>query len=103
MRPQVVSLAAVADSAPIPMDRLQAPFAVGMGLVFTGTATAGVQHTFDDLLGGVTPTWFDHATLAAKTTNTDGNYAFPVTAIRLHVTAWTTGTVTLTILQGSRS
>ena len=100
MRPQVVTLSAVADSAPIPMDWTQDPFAIGLGLIFTGTATAGVQHTFDDILSGVTPTWYDHSTLVAKTTNTDGNYAFPVTAIRLHVTAWTSGNVTLNILQG---
>jgi hypothetical protein len=101
MRPQVVSLGAVATSNPLIMDRKQNPFAVGMGLIFTGTATASVEHTFDDILGGATPTWIPHSTLAAKTTNSDGNYAFPVTAIRLNVTAWTSGTVTLTALQGS--
>ncbi|MBF9664243.1 hypothetical protein, partial [Streptococcus pseudopneumoniae] len=73
MRPQVVSLGAVATSAAIPMDRIQAPFAVGMGLVFTGTATATVEHCFDDILAGATPTWIPHSTLAAKTTNSDGN------------------------------
>lgn len=101
MRPQVVSLSAVATSAPLPMDRLQAPFSVGFGVVLTGTATYSVEHTFDDILGGATATWFPHTSVAAQTTNKDGNYAFPVTAIRLNVTAWTSGPVTLTVLQGS--
>jgi hypothetical protein len=103
MRPQYVSLGAVADSAPIPMDRRQAPFAVGLGLAFTGTATASVQHTFDDLSLGAPTTWFDHSVLVGKSVNSDSNYAFPVTAIRLRVTAWTSGSVTLSILQGERS
>lgn len=45
---------------------------------------------------------FDHPTVTAKTTATDGNYAFPVKAMRLNVTAYTSGKATLTALQGER-
>lgn len=106
MRPQVTAtVAAVAASAPLIMDRKQNPFSVGFGVVISGTLTYSVEHTFDDLLGGtytaLTATWFPNATVAAQSTSKDGNYAYPVTAIRLNVTAYTSGGATLTALQGS--
>lgn len=44
---------------------------------------------------------FNNAVIVAQTAAKDANYAFPVRAIRLNVTAYTSGKVTLTILQGS--
>lgn len=101
MRPQTVTVSGVGTSAWIPLNTKQTPFNVGFGCVITGTATYTVQHTFDDVLAGATATAFDNSSVAAETTNMDGNYAFPVSAIRLNVTA-STGSVTLTVLQGSR-
>lgn len=101
MRPQVVTLSSATTSSPLPMDTKQSPFSVGIGVTVTGTATYTVEHTFDDVLGGATPVWLPNATLAAATTSQSGNYAFPVTAIRLNVTAWTSGNVVMTVLQGS--
>lgn len=102
MRPQVVSVSTVAASAPLVMDRKQNPVNIGFGVVLTGgTPTYTVEHTFDDILGGATATWFPHTSVAAQTTNKDGNYAFPITAIRLNVTVNAAGTATLTVLQGS--
>jgi hypothetical protein len=43
---------------------------------------------------------FDHEGMTGKTANEDGNYAFPVAAVRLNVTAYTGGKATLTIHQG---
>jgi hypothetical protein len=83
------------------MDRKQNPFNVGFAVVVSGTLTYSVEHTFDDILGGATATWFPHSSIAAQTTSKDGNYAFPVTAIRLNVTAYTSGGATMTVLQGS--
>lgn len=89
-------------SNPVPMDHYESPFNVGLGAVVTGTATYTVQHTFDDPFSATfvasSATWFDHASLAAKTTSSDGNYAFPVRAIRLEQTAGT-GSVSLVIVQ----
>lgn len=99
MRPQTVTVSGVGTSAWIPLNTKQTPFNVGFGCVINGTATYTVQHTFDNVLAGETATSFDNSTVAAETTNMDGNYAFPVSAIRLNVTA-STGSVTLTILQG---
>lgn len=95
MRPITVTQATVAASAPIGMDREQAPFAVGFGVIASGTVTYTVQHTFDDV------NWFNHGTVVNATTSLDGNYAFPVSAIRLNVTAGT-GSATITILQATR-
>ena len=100
MRPQTVTVAATGTSAWIPLDPKQTPFNVGFGCVITGLPTYTVQHTFDNVLAGETATAFDNATVAGETTNMDGNYAFPVAAIRLNVTAGT-GSVTMKILQGS--
>lgn len=75
------------------------PFNVGLAAVISGTVTYTVEHTFDDVQSYLsTPTPFDHASVAAETTNMDGNYAFPVNALRVKVTAGT-GTVTLTARQ----
>lgn len=102
MRAQVVTVGSQTTSATLPMDWRQDPFAVGIGVVLSGgaTLTYQVEHTFDDVLGGATPTWFVHSTLTGQTTSKDGNYAFPVKAIRLNVTAYTGGNATMTVLQG---
>lgn len=43
---------------------------------------------------------FDHPEIDDETTATNGNLAFPCTAIRLIVTAYTDGSVTMTVAQG---
>lgn len=103
MRPQTVTVASATTSAPIPMDRCQGAFGVSFAVVMSGTLTYKVQHTLDDILGGATATWFDHTTVTGKSANADGNYAYPVTAIRLNITAYTNGTATMTVLQGGES
>ena len=99
MRPTTKTVTGVATSAWIPLDRNANPFNIGFGAVVSGTVTYTVQHTFDNVQDStVTPTVFDHPVVAGKTVNSDGNYAYPVRAIRLNVTAGT-GTVTLTVMQ----
>lgn len=101
MRPQTVSVTGVGTSAWIPVNTKQTPFNVGLGAVVNGTVTYTIQHTFDNVLNpGVTPVAFDNTGLTGQTVNKDCNYAFPVAAIRINVTAGT-GSVTLTILQGT--
>lgn len=73
-----------------PCDVRQTPFAIGFGCVIEdGTPAFSVQHTFSSVYGtDVDPTtweWFTNSSVSAETTNTDGNYAFPVSAIRLYV------------------
>jgi hypothetical protein len=97
MRPQVITQSSVAASAWIPLDYKQNPFQVSFGCVISGgPPTYTVEHTFDDILGGATATAFPHSSVAAQTTNKDGNYAFPITGIRINMTAGT-GSVTMTV------
>lgn len=98
MRQQVVSRTNTGSSAIIPMNLDSTPFNVGFGVTITGTPTYTVQHTFDNPWTTTSPVWFDHPTVAGETANADGNYAFPVAAIKVAVTSGT-GTATLTVIQ----
>ena len=104
-RPVRVTLGAVAVSAPIPLNHYSTPFNVGIGCDISagGSLTYTVEHTFDDVFAAnFTPagaTWFPNSGLTSQTTDKDGNYSAPVTAVRLNVGAWTSGTVTMTVIQ----
>lgn len=101
MRRVVSSITGVQNGTTIPVDYRAQDFGIGFGVVVSGTITYTVQHTFDDIYNpAVTPTWFNHAYVAAQTANMDGNYAFPIAAMRIISTAGT-GTATITILQQS--
>ena len=102
MRPMVTQITGgnTGFSTALPLDHYQSPFHVGFGLVITGTVTATVQHSFDEI-SVTTPasaTWFNHPSVAGVTSSIDGNYAFPVRAIRINMTAGT-GSVVLTAIQ----
>jgi len=102
MRPQVISKTGTGTTAWIPLDYKQAPFNVSVAAVVSGTITYDIEHTFDDIFDtAITPTAFKHATIVSQSANKDGNYAFPIRAIRVNNTAGT-GSTTLTILQGLR-
>lgn len=83
--------AAKGVSKPWPCDVRQTPFNIGFGCVIqSGTPTFSVQHTFSSVYGqSVDPAaweWFTSADVNAASSNTDGNYSAPVSAIRLQVT-----------------
>jgi hypothetical protein len=98
MRQQIVSKTGTGSSQVIPMNLNTNPFNVGFGVVVTGTVNYTVQHTFDNPWDAPTTTWFSHPTVAAATTSQDGNYAFPVAAIKVLVNSGA-GTATLTVIQ----
>lgn len=103
-RPIRKTLSAAGVSAPVPMDiHNPANISISVTLSAGASLTYTVEHTFDDVFANTfnpaTATWFPNATVAGETANQDGNYAFPVTAIRLNVTAYTSGSATLTIIQ----
>jgi hypothetical protein len=104
MRAKKITVTGTGTSAWIPLDNKQAPFNVGIGCVIvSGTATYSVEHTFDDVFDlTVTPVAFQNSGITAQTTNKDGNYAAPVKAIRLNVTAGASPVVAMTIIQGLR-
>lgn len=97
MKVQTVSKTGTGSSTAIPMNTNISPFNVGFGVVVTGTVDYTVQHTFDDPAVGFT-TWFSHPTVAGETANADGNYAFPVTGVKLLMNSGT-GTATLNLVQ----
>jgi hypothetical protein len=105
MRPIRVTVSSATVSAPIPLDTYQDPLNVSIGVVLSAGAslTYSVQHTFDDVFAKnfdpSTATWFNNSGLTAKTTSLDGNYNMPVTAVRLNVTSFTSGTATMTVIQ----
>ena len=104
MRPTTATTSGTSVSSPVVTDYLVSPFNIGFGVVVTGTVTYTVQHTFDDPFASTfspsTATWFDHEDLVAQTTSQDGNYAFPVRAIRVNQTAGSGSTATTVIQAG---
>jgi len=104
-RPVYVTVSSQTASKVIPLNTYADPFNVGIGCDVSsgGSLTYTVQHTFDNVQSAAfnpsTATWYSNSTLVAQTTDKDGNYAFPVSAIRLLVTAWTSGSVTMTVIQ----
>lgn len=100
MRPIYVSQTGTGSTAPIPLDIQQVPFAIGIGCIVTGTVNYTVEHTYDDITAGAPTVWFSNSGITAKTANADGNYAFPVRAIRLTLNSGT-GSVQMAVLQGA--
>jgi len=64
----------------------------------SGTPTYAVQYTADQTPAGLDSTsWLTHSVLTGKTATADGQVTFPVTALRLHITA--AGPVNMTVLE----
>jgi len=103
MRPVRVGVSGAAGvTAPIPLDNYQTPFSVGIGVAVTGTVNYTVQHTFDDVFAPsfdpTTAVWYPHASLVNAIASLDGNYGYPVRAVRLNMNSGT-GTCTMTVIQ----
>ena len=106
MKPITLTVTGVANSPVAAMNHYVTPFNVGFGVSVSGAGNYTVQHTFDDVLAvGFNPasaTWFNHPTFTAITSATaaDGNYAFPVTGIRVIGNSGNSGvTVTMQLVQ----
>jgi hypothetical protein len=97
MKVQTVSKTGAGSSSAVVMNTNISPFNVGFAVIVSGTVDYTIQHTFDDPAVGFT-TWFDHPTIANEATNQDGNYAFPVSGIKVLVNSGG-GTATLKIIQ----
>jgi len=99
MRTITLTKTGAGSSGVAPLDTYRNPFNIGLGIVVSGTVNYTIQHTFDDIFDAtVTPVWFSHPTLAGLTVNADGNYAFPVRAIKILVNSGA-GSVTAKIIQ----
>ena len=102
MRPIYLTTTGTTSSSVSPMNLNTSPFNIGFGVTVTGTINYTVQHTFDNVwsptFDPTTAVWFDHPTIASQSTNKDGNYAFPVTGIRIKGNSGG-GSAVLTLLQ----
>ena len=97
MKLQALAQTGVGSTSAIVVNTNISPINIGFGVIVSGTVNYTVQHTFDDPATGFS-TWFPHPTIASQATNQDGNYAFPVTGIRLTVNSGG-GTATLKLIQ----
>jgi len=104
-RPNRVTVGAVGSSSVIPLNTYANPFNLGIGCDVStgGSLTYTVEHTFDDVqketFNPSSAKWFSQTSLTTQTAGKVGSYVFPVTAVRLTVTAWTSGSVTMTVIQ----
>lgn len=99
-RQEIIQVSAAATGATnwVPLNIHQTPFNVSFGVLTTGAfdATYRVEHTFDNVLADSSAgSVFTHADVSAASISRDGNYAFPVRAIRLNLVTIASGTGTL--------
>lgn len=96
-------IGAIAASAPLVVDSRGNQNRLGI-MVTSGTATYTVQMTADDVFApGYNPAsgnWFSvpAAALVAATTSQMAEVTCPCTALRLNVTAWTSGAVVMRVI-----
>ena len=111
MRPVVKTVSSVATSDPIRVNWRGglSQFALSIGVDLNpGALTYTVEHTFDDPSGFTSASDYNsNATrrattgLTALTATDEGNIAFPVQAVRLNVTAFTSGSAEITVMQSN--
>ena len=82
----------------VPMDTFKNPFLASVAVVVSGTVDYDVEHTFDDVLAGVTPTAFTNVDIDGSTGNEETVYDFPVKAVRLKQNSGS-GSCVMTIVQ----
>lgn len=104
MYPVSIRVVGTAISTPIIPDTFQNPFNIGVGVV-AANCTYSVQHCFDytavmsPTWNGTTATWFENSGITNTSLATcNGNYAFPVAAIRLNVTGAANATAAATMM-----
>jgi hypothetical protein len=98
-----VSLTGVGTSAAIPVNfHGSGNIPLGVVLDFTtgpGAGTASVEFTFDDP-SSATAVWTAFTDQTGKTATTQTVETMPCRAVRLHVTAYTSGTIYCRFFQG---
>lgn len=101
-----VGMDVVSFSQAYPLDFYRSIGGVSLFCIISGTVSYGLQHTLEDVFAGPNNqslNWLDHSTIVTKAASADGNYAFPVKAVRFKTNTVTNGaTVTVTIAQGNR-
>src|SRR3972149_4016888 len=106
--PKYISVTSVSTSETIWLDYNQSPFNASVSVTgsSSGTFSYTVQYTLDSqqflsVLGSTrSPVYFSDANLVSLSSNATGNYMFPVAGVRISVSALSSATVTMCILQG---
>lgn len=98
--------AGVSYSRPWVCDTFVSPFNIGfyVTLVGAGSANYTVQHTYTDpfavdLTNSANGTWINHEFLTSATTSDDGNYAFPIRALRVVISSAASASATISGIQ----
>jgi len=105
MRPYTTaSLGSISISDPVQVDYIQSDFNIGLSInVVSGTNTSKIQYSLDDPHAtyatdyNTNATWYDFG--SGVTADTASALTTPCRAVRLNMTAWTSGTANLTIVQ----
>lgn len=71
-------------------------------LDITGTMTVTVEHTSYNYPSSAEGVWFDTVDMTSVTADTEGNIVAPVGGVRAKITAYTSGSVDLLMLQDSK-
>ena len=100
-KPTINAYTTTGAKASIGLDWATTPFNVAVAVTVGTTGTYSIQYSLDDWsTTDANALWFTDANLIANTTVSGvTNYMFPVTRIRINITA-ITGTITLQTLQG---
>jgi len=103
---QSYTTAGTGQTSPVILNNLNgSPFNVNIGVDLSAgaTMTYTVEYTLDDVFSqtfsAASATWFSTTGLTALSADAAGGITVPVTAVRLNVTAWTSGTVAFTVIQ----
>ena len=92
-------VAGATATAIVPLDLHSTPFNVAFAVANLSTRQYRIQHTFDNVFdSSITPRWFTHSNVTAQQLDTDGNYAFPVNAIRMQLASAATSGRTSAVL-----
>ena len=94
---------AAAVGPTIPVNWRANPFELTLSTDISGTINFDVEYTSQDIWTSQPSTllWSNHATIAAKTADTDGSTTVPIRAVRLAVNSVTaSATLSLTVIQG---
>ena len=111
MRPVVIEVSSLSISDPIRVNWRggQSDFNLSIGVDLTpGTLTYSVEHTLDaptDFTSvadyNANAVWRDTTGLTGLSANGEGDLGFPVQAVRLNVTAYTSGSAKITVVQSN--
>lgn len=105
MYTQYLSAAGANQTATAAINGFVTPVNIGYALLITGSLTATLSYTFDDVTGTYpnpntaslgSPTWFNQN--ANVTANVTGSFTFPIGGLRLTTAVATTNTGTATLV-----